>query len=187
MLLLELSNLITKTTEKALLKSNSEEMKLDLSKIAELITKCEQELTELESKSDSSHQEYEQELLVLSKKHARLEHLINRNIRNRDLLFPNGNVSQPNLTHSTENLDPSQTLQLHEKMVGEQDEQLLLLSKVVGRQKAIGTMISNELDSQVDLLQQVEDGTNETRLNIGRNNNRLDGLVEQETRSGGIM
>ena len=96
-------------------------------------------------------------------------------------------MSQPNLTHSTENLDPSQTLQLHEKMVGEQDEQLLLLSKVVGRQKAIGTMISNELDSQVDLLQQVEDGTNETRLNIGRNNNRLDALVEQETRSGGIM
>ena len=184
MLLLELANLITKTTEKVLLKVNIGDIQQDLSRISILINECEQELSKMEQKTSTDYKEYEQELLSLCKKHARLETLVSKNLMSkRDQLFQPVNASQPNLAGIT--AEPSQILIEHENLMQNQDEQLNQLSKIVTRQKDIGHLISNELDSQVQLLEDVEQQTEETRLNIGRTSNRLNGVVETRSKPRG--
>ncbi|KAF9288235.1 hypothetical protein BGZ68_000626 [Mortierella alpina] len=69
-----------------------------------------------------------------------------------------------------DNLDNSQMLQLHQRIVDDQDQNLDRLSEAIGRQQEIGLMIGNELDSHIDMLEDTDhivDRT-ESRLGIAR-------------------
>ena len=179
--LLDLANLITKTTENVLKNQANPSISSDLQEIRNLIGICEQQLTELELQGDQH--EYEQELLLLNKKYGRLEELVRRK-----LIPTTANVSQPNLTaienHVNEGTDNSlnslnnhEILDIHEKLINDQDQHLEKLSKVIGRQKEIGQLITNELDSQVELLQDIDNRTEDVGGNMSRINNRLNNFT----------
>ena len=178
--LLDLANLITKTTENVLKNQANPSISSDLQEIRNLIEICEQQLTTLELQGDQH--EYEQELLLLNKKYGRLEELVRRK-----LIPTTANVSQPNLTaenhvnEGTENslnrLNNHEILDIHEKLITDQDQHLEMLSKVIGRQKEIGQLITNELDSQVELLQDIDNRTEDVGGNMSRINNRLNNFT----------
>ncbi|KAF9572974.1 hypothetical protein EC968_009179 [Mortierella alpina] len=69
-----------------------------------------------------------------------------------------------------DNLDNSQMLQLQQRIVEDQDQNLDRLSEAIGRQQEIGLMIGDELDSHLDMLEDTDhivDRT-ESRLGIAR-------------------
>lgn len=72
-------------------------------------------------------------------------------------------------TSETLNLDNTGILSLQDTYMRKQDDVLEGLSGVVSRQKNIALAIGNELESQIDILEGVEDG-------IGRINRRVGGL-----------
>ncbi|KAG0288688.1 hypothetical protein BGZ96_007554 [Linnemannia gamsii] len=55
-----------------------------------------------------------------------------------------------------DNLDNSQMLQLHQRIMDDQDQNLDRLSQSLGRQHEIGLTINDELESQVDILDDTE-------------------------------
>ncbi|KAG0304582.1 hypothetical protein BGZ97_001422, partial [Linnemannia gamsii] len=55
-----------------------------------------------------------------------------------------------------DNLDNSQMLQLHQRIMDDQDQNLDRLSESLGRQREIGLTINDELESQVDMLDDTE-------------------------------
>ncbi|KAJ3272296.1 hypothetical protein HDV01_005835 [Terramyces sp. JEL0728] len=61
-------------------------------------------------------------------------------------------------TERTRNLNSQELLQLQNQEMKMQDNQLDSLAEIVKRQKEIGLTISNELDAQNTMLEQVDDG-----------------------------
>lgn len=69
----------------------------------------------------------------------------------------------------------NQQLHAHNNSVmDEQDEQLDLLSQSVGRQRALGIQIGDELDGQVELLGELEGQVDRNVSGLGRARTRMD-------------
>ncbi|KAF9431580.1 hypothetical protein BGZ76_000130 [Entomortierella beljakovae] len=69
-----------------------------------------------------------------------------------------------------DNLDNSQMLQLHQRIMDDQDQNLDRLSNALGRQQEVGLMIGDELDTHMDLLDDTDHLVDRTgnRLGIAR-------------------
>lgn len=67
----------------------------------------------------------------------------------------------------TQELDNTQVLQLHRRIIDEQDDSLDRLSESISRQRELSIQIGDELDSHVQLLDEVDDlvDRHQTRLN----------------------
>lgn len=88
---------------------------------------------------------------------------------NRAALFPNRYRDEETPTPDpTAEMDNQQIHVYHQQVIDEQDEQLDRLGESIGRQRYLGMQISDELEGQVALLDEVDRG-------VGRQQNRLDG------------
>jgi len=72
----------------------------------------------------------------------------------------------------TQELDNTQVLQLHRRIMDEQDDSLDRLSESISRQRELSIQIGDELDSHVQLLDEV-DGL------VDRHQTRLDGAGQR--------
>ncbi|KAF8938286.1 hypothetical protein EDD21DRAFT_413796 [Dissophora ornata] len=69
-----------------------------------------------------------------------------------------------------DNLSNHQMLQLHQRIIDDQDQNMDRLSEALGRQQELGLMIGDELDSHIDLLDDTDHLVDRTgsRLGIAR-------------------
>ncbi|KAG0340696.1 hypothetical protein BG000_011325 [Podila horticola] len=72
-----------------------------------------------------------------------------------------------------DNLDSSQMLQLHQRIMDDQDSNLDRLSDALGRQQEIGLMIGDELDTHLDLLEETDHLVDRTENRLGSAAKRL--------------
>ncbi|KAG0031293.1 hypothetical protein BGZ81_001449 [Podila clonocystis] len=72
-----------------------------------------------------------------------------------------------------DNLDNSQMLQLHQRIMDDQDSNLDRLSDALGRQQEIGLMIGDELDTHLDLLEETDHLVDRTENRLGSAAKRL--------------
>ncbi|KAI8613768.1 hypothetical protein BC830DRAFT_1258017 [Chytriomyces sp. MP71] len=72
-----------------------------------------------------------------------------------------------------EDLTSGELLQLHNRMIDDQDSHLDALSNAILRQKQIGIQIGEELDYHVELLQQTDTVVENTQDRLGNVNRRL--------------
>ncbi|KAG0213352.1 hypothetical protein BGX28_004690 [Mortierella sp. GBA30] len=66
-----------------------------------------------------------------------------------------------------DNLDNSQMLQLHQRIMDDQDQNLDRLSEAIGRQQEIGVMIGDELDTHLDMLEDTDHLVDRTGNRLG--------------------
>ncbi|KAF9431278.1 hypothetical protein BGZ94_003593 [Podila epigama] len=66
-----------------------------------------------------------------------------------------------------DNLDNSQMLQLHQRIMDGQDSNLDRLSEALNRQQEIGLMIGDELDTHMDLLEETDHLVDRTENRLG--------------------
>ncbi|KAJ3258225.1 hypothetical protein HDU77_002397 [Chytriomyces hyalinus] len=85
------------------------------------------------------------------------------------LLSNGGNQNE----NDTEALQTGELLQLHNRLIDDQDAHLDVLSNTLLRQKQIGIQIGEELEYHVDLLQQTTVAVDTTQSRIGNVNQRL--------------
>ncbi|TPX73876.1 hypothetical protein CcCBS67573_g04857 [Chytriomyces confervae] len=85
------------------------------------------------------------------------------------LLSNGGNQNE----NDTEALQTGELLQLHNRLIDDQDAHLDVLSNTLLRQKQIGIQIGEELEYHVDLLQQTTVAVDATQSRIGNVNQRL--------------
>ncbi|KAJ3261192.1 hypothetical protein HK103_006501 [Boothiomyces macroporosus] len=156
---------------------------VNVSTVNELINKHEAELSSLEEGGNSVDQlrELESELLTLSKQFDRIQVMVDSELGTSTARKPIKESFLAETQH--ENLDNHELLQLHERIINQQDAQLDSLAELLTRQKQIGEMISNELDVQVDLLDEVDERANATEQRMRNARNRLDGFMESSSES----
>ena len=95
---------------------------------------------------------------------------------NRASLFPyrddppDDDASGPNLAH----LDNQQIHAYHDRVIADQDSQLDQLGQSISRQRELSMQIGDELDGQVMLLDDVEEGVDRHAAQFVRARGRLD-------------
>lgn len=87
---------------------------------------------------------------------------------NRAALFPNRYRDEDTPPDPTSEMDNQQIHVYHQQVIEEQDEQLDRLGHSIGRQRYLGMQISDELEGQIALLDEVDRG-------VDRQQSRLDG------------
>ncbi|RIA93183.1 hypothetical protein C1645_874241 [Glomus cerebriforme] len=120
--------------------------------------------------------EREDTLIKLTKQIDKLEVLMQDNASARDLLLELNAMNKPSSKKSKKTVrfsdqpddyDNAVVIQLQQRMMQNQDEDLDRLSDAIGRQRELGLMIGEELNYQVELLAETEDIVDRTdgRLN----------------------
>ncbi|KAJ2993530.1 Syntaxin-8 [Globomyces sp. JEL0801] len=129
--------------------------------------------------------EIESELLDQSKQLDRLQSMYNEEIglvykpMNKISTLAKKALETPNeFSRSNSELGNGELLQLHERILNNQDAQLDSLAELLGRQKKIGEMISNELDVQIEILDDVDNAVENTDARMRRANNGLDNFLQ---------
>jgi syntaxin 8 len=92
---------------------------------------------------------------------------------NRSSLFPYRDDPSPS-TPDVSTLDNQQIHAYHDRVIRDQDDQLDQLSSSIGRQRELSMQIGNELDGQVMLLDDVEEGVDRHAAQFVRARGRLD-------------
>lgn len=87
-----------------------------------------------------------------------------------------GSRKQPAETTTTRPLDDRGLVQLQQTQMGDQDQQLGELSKLLQRQKMMGEEIHREIGEQNDLLDEVEGGVDKVGGKLGRAKRQLNRL-----------
>ncbi|CAO3596782.1 unnamed protein product [Absidia cylindrospora] len=72
------------------------------------------------------------------------------------------------------NMENGQILQLQQRIIDDQDENLDHLSLAIGRQRELGLLIGDELDSHVELIDETERLTDQTDQRLRRAKRKLD-------------
>ncbi|KAF9189911.1 hypothetical protein BGZ51_009190 [Haplosporangium sp. Z 767] len=72
-----------------------------------------------------------------------------------------------------DNLDNNQMLQLHQRIMDDQDQNLDRLSEAIGRQQELGLMIGEELDTHMDMLEDTDHLVDRTENRLGIAKKRL--------------
>ena len=94
---------------------------------------------------------------------------------NRSSLFPYRDDPSPS-TPDVSTLDNQQIHAYHDRVIRDQDDQLAQLSSSIGRQRELSMQIGDELDGQVMLLDDVEEGVDRHAAQFVRARGRLDRL-----------
>ncbi|KAG0033665.1 hypothetical protein BGZ82_006019 [Podila clonocystis] len=167
--------------------SQDKTIEKNLPRLREGIQQLEAELSEAEQQSTVPSKELasrEDTLIKLQGQLEKLEALLqdkdDMNARNVLLGLNQGSAKHSRSKvvrfseHEVEvdNLDNSQMLQLHQRIMDDQDSNLDRLSDALGRQQEIGLMIGDELDTHLDLLE-------ETDHLVDRTENRLSSAAKR--------
>jgi syntaxin 8 len=161
-----IDELLRETTQLLLDKSKPEIIKQNLKKLQNLLLEREQELERLEQQNIDTSEE-ERELLDFNKRYERLDQMA---LTIGDAVIP--------VEDKYEQLNNHELIQLHERIIEQQDTQLDSLSDLLQKHKQIGEMISQELDTQVELLDEVQERTDHTSMNMNRGMRRMDSILE---------
>ncbi|KAG0088567.1 hypothetical protein BGZ93_004513 [Podila epicladia] len=172
------------------LSSTSQDKTIDknLPRLREGIQQLEAELSEAEQQGTVPSKELasrEDTLIKLQGQLEKLEALLqdkdDANARNVLLGLNQGSAKHSRSRvvrfseHEVEvdNLDNSQMLQLHQRIMDDQDSNLDRLSDALGRQQEIGLMIGDELDTHLDLLEETDHLVDRTENRLGMAAKRL--------------
>lgn len=95
---------------------------------------------------------------------------------NRAALFPyrDDPSTDPDAPPNQDHLDNQQIHAYHSQVIREQDDQLDQLGASIGRQRELSMQIGDELDGQVMLLDEVEEGVDRHTAQFRRARGRLD-------------
>ncbi|KAH8727639.1 SNARE complex subunit [Phaeosphaeriaceae sp. PMI808] len=93
---------------------------------------------------------------------------------NRAALFPYRDNPDPDAAPDHSNLDNQQIHEYHSQVIRDQDDQLDQLGASIGRQRELSMQIGDELDGQVMLLDDVEEGVDRHTAQFKRARGRLD-------------
>ncbi|KAF1968354.1 SNARE complex subunit [Bimuria novae-zelandiae CBS 107.79] len=93
---------------------------------------------------------------------------------NRASLFPYRDDPDPSEGPDHSSLSNQQIHKYHSQVISEQDEQLDALGASIGRQRELSMQIGDELDGQVLLLDDVEEGVDRHAAQFRRARGRLD-------------
>ncbi|KAH7414125.1 hypothetical protein DE146DRAFT_18484 [Phaeosphaeria sp. MPI-PUGE-AT-0046c] len=93
---------------------------------------------------------------------------------NRASLFPYRDEPDPESAPDHSALDNQQIHAYHSQVIADQDEQLDQLGASIGRQRELSMQIGDELDGQVVLLDEVEEGVDRHTAQFRRARGRLD-------------
>jgi len=87
----------------------------------------------------------------------------------------------------TDDLSNHQVMQLHQTIMDEQDESLDRLSESVRRQRELSIQIGDELDNQVELLDDIDDGVDRTQRRLNGAKKRLDFVARKAKDNGSLI
>jgi syntaxin 8 len=93
---------------------------------------------------------------------------------NRAALFPYRDDPDPETAPDHSHLDNQQIHEYHSQVLRDQDDQLDVLGASIGRQRELSMQIGDELDGQVVLLDEVEEGVDRHAAQFRRARGRLD-------------
>jgi syntaxin 8 len=93
---------------------------------------------------------------------------------NRAQLFPYRDEPDPEAAPDYSHLDNQQIHEYHSQVIRDQDDQLDQLGASIGRQRELSMQIGDELDGQVMLLDEVEEGVDRHTAQFRRARGRLD-------------
>lgn len=93
---------------------------------------------------------------------------------NRAQLFPYRDNPSEDESPDQSHLDNQQIHEYHSQVIRDQDDQLDRLGESIGRQRELSMQIGNELDGQVLLLDDVEEGVDRHTGQLRRARGRLD-------------
>jgi syntaxin 8 len=93
---------------------------------------------------------------------------------NRAQLFPYRDEPDPDAAPDHSGLDNQQIHEYHSQVIQDQDAQLDQLGASIGRQRELSMQIGDELDGQVMLLDEVEEGVDRHTAQFRRARGRLD-------------
>lgn len=85
---------------------------------------------------------------------------------------------------NTEDMSNHQVLQLHQSIMDEQDETLDRLSESVRRQRELSIQIGDELDGQVELLDDIDEGVDRTQRRLNTAKRSLDKFARKAKDNG---
>ncbi|KAF8950325.1 hypothetical protein CPC16_009133 [Podila verticillata] len=168
--------------------SQDKTIEKNLPRLREGIQQLEAELSEAEQQGIVPSKELasrEDTLIKLQSQLEKLEALLqdkdDMNARNVLLGLNQGsaNHSRSKVVRFSEhevevdNLDNSQMLQLHQRIMDDQDSNLDRLSEALDRQQEIGLMIGDELDTHLDLLEETDHLVDRTENRLGSAAKRL--------------
>lgn len=87
----------------------------------------------------------------------------------------------------TQELDNTQVLQLHRRIMDEQDDSLDRLSESISRQRELSIQIGDELESHVQLLDEVDDLVDRHQTRLDGAGKRLKSFAKQAREHGKIV
>ncbi|KAK6524557.1 hypothetical protein TWF281_011462 [Arthrobotrys megalospora] len=87
----------------------------------------------------------------------------------------------------TSDMSNGQMLTLHQRIMGEQDETLDRLSESITRQRELSIQIGDELDSQGELLDDLDDGVDRAQRRITGARKRLDTFARKAKDNGSMI
>lgn len=93
---------------------------------------------------------------------------------NRAALFPYRDDPDPDSAPDHSDVDNQQIHEYHSQVIRDQDDQLDRLGESIGRQRELSMQIGEELDGQVMLLDDVEEGVDRHAAQFRRARGRLD-------------
>ncbi|CAB4380292.1 hypothetical protein RhiirA5_345610 [Rhizophagus irregularis] len=159
------------------LDKNMEKLRFGIKELEEELSAAEESGT----LSSKELKEKEDTLIKLTKQIDKLEALLQDKPSARKLLLGLNNMDEPSSKKSkktvrfsdqADDYDNAVVIQLQQRMIQNQDEDLDRLSAAIGRQQQLGLMIGEELNYQVELLAETEDIVDRTegRLNKAKRN-----------------
>ncbi|KAF9586371.1 hypothetical protein BGW38_006115 [Lunasporangiospora selenospora] len=154
----------------------------NMPRLREGLVQLEQELSQAEQDGSASSKELESREDTLIKLQGQLEKLeallqdkddadTRSSSRSKIVRFSDNAVE-------VDNLDNNQMLQLQQRIVEDQDQNLDRLSEAVGRQREMGIMIGDELDTHMDLLDDTDHLVDRTESRLGIARKRLNRVAE---------
>ncbi|KAI7863490.1 hypothetical protein BDF14DRAFT_1843700 [Spinellus fusiger] len=151
----------------------------NLIKLKDGIKTLEQELSLEEQKGTTNTKDNEDTLIQLQVKMNRLEALLGDEDSARDILLGNKKDKtvrflQPHMLVDPNDLENGQILQLQQRVIEDQDQNLDQLSLVIGRHRELGLMIGDELEDHAQLIYETERMVDQTDAKLRRAKKKLD-------------
>ncbi|KAL1924891.1 uncharacterized protein VTP21DRAFT_4545 [Calcarisporiella thermophila] len=175
--------------------SHDETISRNTKQLREGIHTLEAQLSEAESSGGNAKdlEEMETTLINLTQQVEKVEALAqDRNDATaRELLLGKPPKSTKRTVHfadqvvEPDDLESGQLLQLQQRIMEDQDENLEHLSSAVGRQRELGLLIGDELDTHMELLDDVDSAVDGTDSRLKRAKRRLAEVGKQASKNWG--
>ncbi|KAG1168889.1 hypothetical protein G6F70_008840 [Rhizopus microsporus] len=150
----------------------------NLSQLKDGIQQLEQQLSEEEQTDTTKDTKVDEDKLIqLQLKVDKLEALLSNQTdpAARDLLLGNNHKKSPRFTPiDTSQMENSQILQLQQRIIDDQDQDLDHLSEAIRRQRELGLMIGDELETHAILIDETEEMVDRTDERLRRAKKKLD-------------